>query len=162
MTLMIGDNSVVSIHYTLKNDAGEVLDSSQGKGPLIYLHGANNLVPGLEAELTGKTIGATFNASIPPGQAYGEVRDDLIQVIGKDMFRGVENVEPGMSFMAQGDGDAQQQVRVTAVDGEDVTVDANHPMAGLTLHFEVEVVDVREGTDQEIEHGHVHQHGANH
>ena len=162
MTLMIGDNSVVSIHYTLKNDAGEVLDSSQGKGPLIYLHGANNLVPGLETELTGKTSGATFNASIPPDQAYGEVRDDFIQVLSKDMFRGAENVELGMSFMAQGDGDAQQQVRVTAVDGEDVTVDANHPMAGLTLHFEVEVVDVREGTDQEIEHGHVHQHGANH
>ena len=162
MTLMIGDNSVVSIHYTLKNDEGEVMDSSEGKPPLQYLHGKNNLIPGLEAELTGKTTGAQFEASIPPEQAYGERRDDFIQVISKEMFQGVESVEPGMTFVAQGEGGAQRQVRVTEVDGDKVTIDANHPMAGLTLHFAVEIVDVREATPQELEHGHVHQDGADH
>lgn len=162
MTLMIGKNSVVSLHYTLRNDEDEILDSSEGKQPLIYLHGADNLIPGLEAELQGKTSGTSFSASIPPEQAYGEIRDELIQVINRDMFQGVDQIEPGMSFVAQGEGDAQQQIRVTEVDGDDITIDANHPMAGLTLHFEVEVVDVREGTEQEIEHGHVHQDGADH
>ncbi len=162
MTLMIGQNSVVSMHYTLKNDDGEILDSSEGKTPLVYLHGANNLIPGLEAELAGKSTGAAFNASIPPAQAYGEFNEDFIQVISKSMFEGVESIEVGMSFVAQGEGGAQRQVRVTEVNGEDITIDANHPLAGQTLHFEVEVVDVREGTPQEIEHGHVHAGGADH
>jgi FKBP-type peptidyl-prolyl cis-trans isomerase SlyD len=159
---MIGKNSVVSIHYTLKNDDGDVMDSSDGKAPLQYLHGNNNLIQGLEDELSGKTSGAKFDATIPAENAYGERREDFIQVINKDMFQGVENIEPGMTFVAQGEGGAQRQVRVTEVEGDDVTIDANHPMAGMTLHFEVEVVDVREGTEQEIEHGHVHQDGADH
>lgn len=162
MTLMIGQNSVVSMHYTLKNDNGDVMDSSEGKPPMVYLHGANNLIPGLEAELTGKTTGATFSATISPEQAYGEFSQELIQVISKSMFQGVESIEVGMSFIAQGDGGAQRQVRVTAVDGDDITIDANHPLAGQTLHFDVEVVEVREGTAQEIEHGHVHADGADH
>ena len=162
MTLMIGPNSVVSMHYTLKNDDGDVMDSSEGKPPMVYLHGANNLIPGLEAELTGKTSGATFNASIEPAQAYGEFNESLIQTISKSMFQGVDSIEVGMSFVAQGEGGAQQQVRVTEVSGDDVTIDANHPLAGLTLHFDVEVVEVREATAQEIEHGHVHADGADH
>ncbi|GAB5498369.1 MAG: peptidylprolyl isomerase [Pseudohongiellaceae bacterium] len=159
---MIGKNSVVSLHYTLKNDDGDVMDSSEGKAPLQYLHGNNNLIQGLEDELSGKTSGAKFDATIPAENAYGERREDFIQVINKEMFQGVENIEPGMTFVAQGEGGAQRQVRVTEVEGDDVTIDANHPMAGMTLHFEVEVVDVREGTEQEIEHGHVHQDGADH
>ncbi len=162
MTLMIGQNSVVSMHYTLKNDAGDVLDSSEGKDPLVYLHGTNNLIPGLEAELGGKTKGAAFNASIPPDQAYGEFNQDFVQVVNKSMFQGAESVEVGMSFVAQGEGGAQRQIRVTEVNGDDITIDANHPLAGQTLHFEVEVVDVREGTEQEIAHGHVHADGADH
>ncbi|MFM1895882.1 MAG: hypothetical protein RLZZ385_956 [Pseudomonadota bacterium] len=162
MTLLIGKNSVVSIHYTLKNDAGEVMDSSEGGEPLAYLHGANNLIPGLESELQGKTSGAKFKASIAPGQAYGEVNEDLIQTISKQMFQGVDDVEVGMTFVAQGDGGQRRQVRVVEVEGDDVTIDANHPMAGLTLHFDVEVVDVRPATKQELEHGHVHSHGHDH
>lgn len=162
MTLMIGQNSVVSMHYTLKNGDGDVMDSSEGKSPMVYLHGANNLIPGLESELTGKTTGASFNAVIPPEQAYGEFNEELIQVISKSMFQGVDSIEVGMSFIAQGEGGAQRQVRVTAVEGEDITIDANHPLAGQTLHFDVEVVDVREATPQEIEHGHVHADGADH
>ena len=155
MSLMIGKNAVVSIHYTLKNDDGQVMDSSEGRDPLSYLHGANNLIPGLEKELEGKSAGQNFTASIDPAEAYGETNPELVQKISKEMFQGVEQIEPGMAFTAQGP-QGQQQVVVTAVEGDEVTVDANHPMAGKTLHFDVEVVDVRDATDEELEHGHVH------
>jgi FKBP-type peptidyl-prolyl cis-trans isomerase SlyD len=155
MSLMIGKNAVVDIHYTLKNDDGEVMDSSEGRDPLSYLHGANNLIPGLEKELEGKAAGATFQTSIPPSEAYGDSNPEMVQTISKEMFQGVENIEPGMAFTAQGP-QGQQQVVVTRVEGDDVTVDANHPMAGKTLHFDVEVVNVREATQEEIDHGHVH------
>ena len=161
MTLMIGKNAVVSIHYTLKDDEGQVMDSSSGGEPLTYLHGANNLIPGLEKELDGKTAGQNFEATIPPGQAYGETNPALVQTIDKEMFQGVDKIEPGMAFTAQGP-QGQQQIMVTAVDGDQVTIDANHPMAGKTLHFDVEVVSVRDATEQELEHGHVHAHGHDH
>lgn len=159
MTLMIGKHSVVSIHYTLKDDAGEVMDSSEGHAPLDYLHGENNLIPGLESELQGKVAGAKFQAVIAPKDGYGEVNEDFIQTISKQMFQGVDQIEPGMTFTAQGDGGVQRQVRIVNVEGDDVTIDANHPLAGKTLHFDVEIVDVREATAQEVEHGHVH-HGS--
>lgn len=155
MSLMIGKNAVVSIHYTLKNDEGQVVDSSEGRDPLSYLHGANNLIPGLEKELEGKTAGQKFNASIPPAEAYGESNPQLVQTIKKEMFQGVDEVQPGMTFTAQGP-QGQQQVTVTQVAGDEVTVDANHPMAGKTLHFDVEIVDVREATAEELDHGHAH------
>ena len=162
MALLIGKHSVVSLNYTLKNDAGDIMDTSEGRQPLIYLHGANSLIQGLEKELEGKAEGAKFNTTIAPDQAYGEIREELVQTIDKSAFQGVESVEPGMTFVAQGEGGHQQQVRITAVEGEQVTVDANHPMAGQTLHFEVEVIEVRDATAQEIEHGHVHAHGHDH
>lgn len=161
MTLMIGKNSVVSIHYTLKDDDGQVMDSSSGGEPLAYLHGANNLIPGLEKQLNGKTTGQSFTASIPPAEAYGETNPELIQTIDREMFQGVDVIEPGMAFTAQGEH-GQQQIMVTAVDGDQITVDANHPMAGKTLHFDVEVMDVRAATEQELAHGHVHAHGHDH
>lgn len=162
MTLMIGKHSVVSIHYTLKDDAGEVMDSSEGREPLAYLHGANNLIPGLENELQGKTTGARFQATIEPKDAYGDINEEFVQTISKQMFQGAEEIQPGMTFIAQGEGGQQRQVRVVEVDGDDVTIDANHPMAGKTLHFDVEVVEVREATPQELEHGHVHAGGHDH
>jgi len=162
MTLMIGKHSVVSIHYTLKDDDGQVMDTSEGREPLAYLHGENNLIPGLESELQGKTTGAKFQATIEPKDAYGEINDEFIQTINKQMFQGVDDIQPGMTFIAQGEGGQQRQVRVVEVEGDDVTIDANHPMAGKTLHFDVEVVEVREATPQEVEHGHVHAHGHDH
>ncbi len=161
MTLMIGKNAVVSIHYTLKDDAGQIMDSSSGGEPLTYLHGANNLIPGLESELDGKTAGQSFSATIAPAQAYGETNPALVQQVDRAMFQGVDVVEPGMAFTAQGP-QGQQQIMVTAVDGDQVTVDANHPMAGKTLHFDVEVMNVRDATAQELEHGHVHADGHDH
>jgi FKBP-type peptidyl-prolyl cis-trans isomerase SlyD len=161
MSLMIGKNAVVSIHYTLKDDAGQVMDSSVGGDPLTYLHGANNLIPGLEQELAGKTAGQSFSATIPPAQAYGESNPALIQTLDKAMFQGVEKIEPGMEFTAQGPH-GHQKIVVTEVNGDQVTIDANHEMAGKTLHFDVEVVEVRDATKQELEHGHVHAHGHDH
>jgi FKBP-type peptidyl-prolyl cis-trans isomerase SlyD len=161
MTLMIGKNAVVAIHYTLRDDAGQVMDSSSGGEPLTYLHGANNLIQGLEKELEGKAAGQSFTATIPPAEAYGETDPDLIQVVEKEMFQGVDDIEVGMQFTAQG-SHGHQTITVTGVKGDKVTVDANHPMAGKTLHFDVEIVSVRDATAQELAHGHVHAHGHDH
>jgi FKBP-type peptidyl-prolyl cis-trans isomerase SlyD len=160
MTLMIGKNSVVAINYTLTNDAGEVMDSSEGGDPLTYLHGAHNLIPGLEKQLEGKTAGASFKATIAPADGYGESDPAMIQTLPREMFRGVDNIEVGMGFTAQGP-QGQQHIVVTAINGDEVTVDGNHPMAGKTLHFAVEVISVREATAEEIDHGHVHD-GSHH
>lgn len=160
MTLMIGKNSVVAINYTLTNDAGEVMDSSEGRDPLTYLHGAHNLIPGLEQQLEGKTAGASFKATIAPADGYGESDPSMIQTLPREMFRGVDNIEVGMGFTAQGP-QGQQHIVVTAINGDEVTVDGNHPMAGKTLHFAVEVISVREATAEEIDHGHVHD-GSHH
>jgi len=161
MSLLIGKNAVVGINYTLTNDAGEVMDTSEGREPLVYLHGSNNLIPGLEKELEGKTQGQSFKVTIPPGEAYGESNPELVQTLPLEMFKGVENVEPGMGFTAQGP-QGQQHIVVTAVNGEEVTVDGNHPMAGKTLHFDVEIMSVREASDEEVEHGHVHDGSEHH
>lgn len=161
MSLMIGKNAVVSINYTLTNDAGEVMDTSEGREPLTYLHGANNLIPGLEKEMEGKTSGQSFKVTIPPAEAYGESNPELVQTLSKDMFKGVDKVEPGMGFTAQGP-QGEQHIVVTAVDGDQVTIDANHPMAGKTLHFAVEIVNVRDASEEEIEHGHVHDGSHDH
>ncbi len=162
MALMIAKNSVVSIYYTLKGDDGEIMDSSDGRDPLVYLHGANNLIPGLEKELLGKSKGAKFTSTIAAVDAYGEINEDLVQTINRQMFQGVEGIVLGMTFVAQGEGGTQRQVRVVEIEDDDITIDANHPMAGKTLHFDVEVMAVREATRQELSHGHVHTHGHDH
>lgn len=161
MTSTIGKHSVVEIHYTLKNAAGEVLDSSEGTEPLMYLHGTHGLIQGLENELSGKKPGDKFQAVIAPALAYGEIDPALIHSIDKSMFRGVDNIEPGMVFTAQGE-QGQQQITVKAVEGDKVIIDGNHEMAGQTLHFDVEVVSVRPATEEEIDHGHVHPQGDHH
>lgn len=156
MSLMIGDNMVASIHYTLTNNAGEILDSSEGAEPLSYLHGAGNLIPGLERELLGKTSGATLQVTIAPGDAYGEIQPELVQIVPAGAFQGVENVEPGMAFEAQDPQGNARRVVVKSVDDDQVTIDANHPLAGVELNFDVQVVEVRDATSEEIAHGHVH------
>ncbi len=153
--MQISENKVVSIHYTLKNDAGEVLDSSIGQQPLSYLHGRKNIISGLENALTGKSVGDKFQVDIPPEEAYGERNDALFQVLPREVFQGVENIEVGMQFYSE-TPEGVQMITVTKVDGDEITVDANHPLAGQTLHFEVEVIDIRDATPEELEHGHVH------
>jgi FKBP-type peptidyl-prolyl cis-trans isomerase SlyD len=153
--MQISDNKVVSIHYTLTNNKGEVLDSSSGKAPLSYLHGKNNIISGLENALSGKAVGDKFNISIPPEEAYGKHDKSLIQTIPKSVFQGVEAIEPGMQFQAKSDH-GTQIVTITKVDGDKITVDGNHALAGETLTFDVEVTNIREATKEELQHGHVH------
>ncbi|HEX7030418.1 MAG TPA: peptidylprolyl isomerase [Gammaproteobacteria bacterium] len=159
--MQISANKVVSIHYTLKNDAGDVLDSSSGREPLAYLQGAGNIVPGLEKALEGKSAGETVNVSVAPEEGYGPRHDGLVQDVPREAFQGVEDIQPGMQFHAQG---PQGPMVVTVVEAGDdaVKVDGNHPLAGETLHFDVEVTDVRDATDEEKEHGHVHGEGGHH
>ncbi|MBB3330359.1 FKBP-type peptidyl-prolyl cis-trans isomerase SlyD [Halomonas campaniensis] len=157
--MQIAQNSVVAFHYTLTNNAGEVLDSSEGREPLTYLHGAGNIIPGLEKELEGRAAGDKLTATIEPSDGYGEKQDQLVQEVPRDAFQGVESVEPGMQFQAQTQG-GPLMVTVTSVEGDTVTVDGNHPLAGQTLNFDVEIASVREASQEEIEHGHVHGEGG--
>lgn len=156
MSLLIGDKTVVAIHYTLTDNDGNTLDSSAGGDPLTYLHGAGNLIPGLEKELLGKAEGATLQAKIDPAEAYGEIEPGLIEVVPREAFQGVETIEPGMAFQAQGPDGHVRQIVVKEVNGEEITVDGNHPLAGVELNFDVEVVTVREASAEEISHGHAH------
>jgi len=161
MSILIGNNCVVSIYYTLTDDAGRMLDSSKFSGPLNYLHGANNLVPGLEHELTGKRTGDNFKVSIDPENAYGEYKEELVKVVPIAMFEDLDKLETGMQFESNG-SDGEEIVIVTHIEDGEVTVDGNHPLAGKTLHFEVSIESVRDATAEELEHRHVHEHGHHH
>ena len=152
----IEDKLAVSIHYTLTNEQGETLDSSEGQDPLRYLHGARNIIPGLEAALLGKTAGDKLNVTVQPDQAYGEINPDMIQVVPREAFQGIDDIQPGMQFQASGPDGQAQVVTIKSVGEEGVTVDGNHPLAGQVLNFDVTVEEVREATKEEIEHGHVH------
>lgn len=159
--MRIGKHSVVSIDYTLTDSNGEVLDTSKGREPLAYIQGTGSIVIGLEEALEGKEKGASVKVSVPPAKGYGEREDALTQTVPRAMFD-VEDIQPGMRFHAEGEHGVHV-VTVTAVDQESVTVDANHPLAGQTLNFDVSVVDVRPATQQELSHGHVHgAHGHDH
>ena len=159
--MRIAKNSVVSIEYTLTDAEGAVLDSSKGQPPLTYIHGKGNIVVGLEEALEGKEKGATLKVSVPPAKGYGERDASLSQIVPREMFD-IEELEPGMRFHAEGEH-GTHVVTVTAVDNASVTVDANHPLAGQTLNFEVTVMGVRAATEQELAHGHVHgPHGHDH
>lgn len=162
MSNPIEKDHVVSIHYTLKDDDGVVIDSSEGQEPLVYLHGAGNIIPGLEAALTGKVLGDALNVSIAPADAYGEKEDELIQVVPRHLFQGADELEAGMQFQAQAPNGGVQVIQVLDVQDEDVTIDANHPLAGKTLHFSVAVEAVRDATAEELEHGHVHSGSCSH
>lgn len=156
MSLLIGENLVVSMHYKLTDNDGNVIDSSEGMDPLTYLHGAGNIIPGLENALVGKVEQDSVTVKVAPADGYGEVSEELIQTIGKEAFQGVDNIEAGMSFESQGPDGSSQRIVVKKVEGDQVTIDANHPLAGVELNFDVDIVSVREATEEEISHGHVH------
>ncbi len=160
--MKIENNVVVSLAYQVKMEDGVVVDQSTVDAPLDYLHGNNNLIPGLEKALEGQKAGDKFSVTVGPEEAYGEHSDDLVQRVPANVFQGVDTLEVGMRFLADTD-QGPIPVEITEVDGEEVVVDGNHMLAGQTLTFDVEVVAVREATKEEIEHGHVHQaHGHDH
>ena len=157
----IGADRVVTIHYTLKDDKGAVLDSSAGGEPLAYIQGHGNLVVGLEKALEGKENGAKLAVVVPPEEGYGRHDAALIQRMPKRSLQGAGQIQKGMQFQARTD-DGMRVFTVTAITGDMVTLDGNHPLADRTLHFDVEVVGVRAATQEELEHGHVHGAGGHH
>ena len=156
--MKIEQDKVAQIEYTLKDHNGEVMDASNGQ-PLAYLHGHHNLIPGLEKELTGKAVGDKFTVTVEAAEAYGEINPGLIQQVPSNLFQGVETLEVGMRFEAQSD-QGVQSVEIKAIDGDQVTVDANHPLAGHDLTFDIEVVGIRDAAAEELEHGHAHGAGG--
>lgn len=149
----IAAQKVVSIGYTLKDDAGETIDTSVGGEPLVYIHGAGNLVPGLEKALEGKVSGDHVSVVVSPAEGYGVRDESLIRKI--PLRKLPDKVKPGARVRAQSDA-GPVILLVTAIQGDYATVDPNHPLASKTLHFEVDVVSVRDATQEELEHGHAH------
>ncbi len=159
--MKVAEKMVVVIDYTLTDNKGEVIDTSEGAGPLAYLHGAGNIVEGLEEALTGKEAGEQVKVSIEPAKGYGERHEDMQQDVPKELFGGVENIEVGMQFQSETD-QGPVLVTVVAITDELVTVDGNHPLAGVDLNFDVTIREVREANEEELAHGHVHGEGGHH
>ena len=151
----ISNDKVVSMHYTLKNDAGEVIDSSVGGDPLAYLHGHGNIIPGLESALNGKAIGDVLDVRVKPEEGYGVRNDDLLQTVDRKIFGNVPDLQVGMQFQARSQ-EGTTIVRIVEINGDEVTVDGNHPLAGEPLNFHVEVTAIRDANAEELAHGHVH------
>ncbi len=160
--MQIEANSVVTLQYTLKDNEGNIIDQSDD-GSFLYLHGAMNIIPGLENALTGKVAGDALQVSVTPEEGYGVKDPERIQEVPKEMFEGSDEIAAGTQFHAQSpDG---QAVVVTVVEVKDdvVVIDGNHALAGVDLNFDVKVMDVRAASEEEISHGHVHgEHGHNH
>ncbi|MBE1159771.1 FKBP-type peptidyl-prolyl cis-trans isomerase [Dyella acidiphila] len=159
--MQIADNSVVSFHYTLTDDSGQVIDSSEGREPLTYLQGSGQIVQGLEKVMAGRSTGDQFKVDVEAAEGYGVHHPELVQELPRDAFQGVEDIQPGMQFQGHGP-QGVINVTVTKVDGETVHIDGNHPLAGQTLHFDIEVTDVRAASAEELAHGHVHGPGGHH
>jgi FKBP-type peptidyl-prolyl cis-trans isomerase SlyD len=159
--MIITQDQVVSIHYTLKDEAGGVIDRSTEGEPLTYLHGHGNLIPGLERELTGKSTGDRLEVRIAPADGYGDYDRRLLQRVPRRSLKGIASVQVGMQLHAQ-TPQGTRAVTVTQLSGDMVTLDGNHPLAGKTLHFQVEVAAVRAATAEELSHGHVHGPGGDH
>ena len=161
--MTITENKVVLIHYTLKDSAGETLDSSEGREPLAFIQGIGNIIVGLEEALAGKAIGDKVSATIEPEKAYGVRVDENVHIVPLSSFQadGDEKLVEGMQVRVE-TNEGVSIADVAKIDGEEVTLDLNHPLAGETLFFDVEIIDVREATKQELEHGHAHGPGGHH
>jgi len=160
--MQIEPNSVVTLHYTLKDNDGKIIDQSDDDS-FLYLHGAMNIIPGLENALTGKSAGDELSIKVSPEEGYGVKEENRIQEVPKDMFDNADEIKVGVQFHAQSPDGAAVVVTVTEVKDDVVVIDGNHALAGMELNFDVKVVDVREASAEEIEHGHVHgPHGHQH
>ena len=153
--MQVAKNMVVAIDYTLKDGAGQILDSSEGRAPLRYIHGPGSIISGLEAALEGANPGDRLDVSLAAADAYGERDESLVIEVGRGQFAEVPDLAVGMQLRARS-AEGDRIFTVTGIEGDQVTVDGNHPLAGQALHFDVEVRDVRAATPQELDHGHVH------
>ena len=157
--MLIEKDAVALLEYTLKNDSGELLDASEDGQPLAYVHGHDSLIPGLERELEGKRSGDSFEVRIPPEEAYGQRNEELIHAVPRDQLPGEVAVEVGMQLRAES-SDGAHIVTVVGIEGDQIMLDPNHPLAGVALNFSVKVAEVREASAEELEHGHVHGPGG--
>ena len=160
--MKVGKDKVVLMHYTLKNDAGDVIDSSDGADPLPFLQGHGNIIPGLESALEGSKVGDKLEVSIKPEEGYGVRMKDAIQEIPSSALKGVDEVKVGMQLQSQDQDGNAFLVNVTKIEDDKITVDANHPLAGETLHFSVSIESIRKAEAEELSHGHVHADGNHH
>ncbi len=154
--MQVAEKTVVSMNYTLKDDNGTVLDSSENRDPLSFIAGKGMIIPGLENALMGKEPGEEVSVTIAPEEAYGEYNEDMSIQVSTDQFQGDEKVTVGMQVQAHNKDGSTQILTVKDIEGDQVTLDANHPLAGQTLHFDVSIEDVREATEEELDHGHTH------
>lgn len=159
--MQITSGSVVVFDYTLTDDDKDIIDSSVGSEPLAYIQGEGQIVPGLEKAMEGKKAGDSFKISIPPEEAYGIHDPENISVVPADQIEGGEELEEGMQLHTEGEF-GEQTVIITKIVGNEVTIDGNHPLAGMTLHFDIKIREVRPATDEERDHGHVHGPGGHH
>ena len=150
---------VVTLNYTLTDNEGNVIDQSTDSS-FAYLHGASNIIPGLENALAGKSAGDSLNVSVEPSEAYGERDPEKTQSVPRNMFPEDTEIEVGMQFHAQGPGGETLVVTIAGIEGDTITVDGNHPLAGIPLNFAVEVIEVRDASEEELDHGHVHGPGG--
>jgi FKBP-type peptidyl-prolyl cis-trans isomerase SlyD len=160
--MAIAPDDVVTIHYTLKDDADKVLDSSAGGQPLAYLHGRGNLVSGLERELAGRSVGDRLKVRVAAADGYGEYDRTLVQQVPRRALKGIKNLRVGMHLQAGMPDGHPRAVTVTHIAGDMVTLDGNHPLAGQNLNFDVEITAVRAATEEELAHGHVHGNAGHH
>jgi len=159
---MIKEGSVVNLVYELKNAEGEVLDQADKNDPFVYLHGSGQIVPGLESALEGCKVGDKKKVSVPPADGYGELNPDLKLVVNRTQFPKDANIQEGMQFEAHTPDGQGIVFTVEGLEDDKVKIDGNHPLAGQTLHFNVEVLEVRDATEEEMEHGHAHGPGGHH
>lgn len=158
--MRVEQNKVVSMHYKLADKDGVVIDNSEGRPPLAYIHGIGALVAGLEAQLENKVVGDKFQAIVAPEDAYGTRDEELVRVVPKSGFQGDEEMTIGMQVQIDTGDKGLAIATLTAIDGDDITLDLNHPLSDMELHFDIDIMDIREATSDEIAHGHVHGEGG--
>jgi len=158
--MQVSEQKVVTMNYEVADDQGQLIDRSEEGGPLAYIHGNGQLIPGLETALEGRGKGDKIAVDVPPEQGYGERDEEGVQTVARNQFDDSVEIEVGMQFEAQDDDEGHQIVTVVAVDGENITLDTNHPLAGKNLRFKVEILDVRDASTEELSHGHVHGPGG--
>jgi FKBP-type peptidyl-prolyl cis-trans isomerase SlyD len=158
----ITDGKVVQFHYTLADPDGNVLDTSDGSEPLAYLHGADNIVTGLEKQLAGRKVGDAFDAVVPPAEGYGERQGPGAQAVPRSAFPDEIELMPGMHFLAADDDGNETPLWVVGIQDDNIFVDVNHPLAGVELRFKVEIASIRDASDEEKAHGHPHGPGGHH